>query len=46
MTPTFEVQGGPPTDAAIAALARLLLAVVDQEAAAEPDGGQADGAEA
>jgi hypothetical protein len=25
--PVFEVQGGPPTDAAVAALARLLLSL-------------------
>ena len=33
--PVFDVSGGPPTDAAIAAMARLLLAVVDEE---EDDG--------
>ncbi len=38
--PTFEIIGdGELPQAAIAALARLLLAVVDAEQAAEPDGG-------
>lgn len=41
---TFEVVGGDPTHAAIAALARLLLAVSDGDEAADPDGGgQGDG---
>lgn len=45
--PTFEVIGGDELpDSAIAALARLLLAVVDAEQAAEQDGdGNGDGAE-
>lgn len=40
--PVFQIIGGPPTDAAVAALARILLAAVETDEA-EVDEGQGDG---